>query len=893
MIFTLKRILLFCTVLVSAVLYGQDTATVFDYSKAGEYEVGGVKVEGARFLDSKILVTLSGLVKGEKVKIPGEQIPKAIKVLWKQRLFTNVSIVADKIEDGKIYLTIKVQERPRIARYSLKGIKSSDADEIKKKIELRAGNIFTENMRSMTINAIKNYYIDKGFLSVKVFIDEEKDSILPNSITIKIRVEKGVKVQIDKINFYGSKAFPESKLRNQMKGTHEKPQFDAFNFFHFKKNLAEDSVTVKWYQVPGNLSPLLLWDYWTRHTHVNLNIFRSSKFKRDDYEDDKTKVIEFYNNKGYRDARIVSDSVYLIDDKNMRIDIHVNEGKKYYFRNIYFNGNTKYPDSLLARIVNIKKGEVYSQKLLDERIFMNPNGGDLSSLYMDDGYLFFSVTPLELRVIGDSIDLELRINEGTQATINEVRIMGNTKTNEKVVRRELRTLPGNKFSRTDLIRSQREIINLGYFDPQQLDVVPIPNPENGTVDIEYRVVEKPSDQLELSAGYGGQSTATNTGGLFGTLGVNFTNFSLRNIIDKKAWTPLPSGDGQRFGIRVQSNGRAFQSYSVSFTEPWLGGKKPQSLNIAFNRLRANTFNPLDYSQITGKYFSTSVYAGLGSRLKWPDDFFTGEIGLEFQHYILDNYTSYFTFSNGKAVNINLQLTLSRDSRDLVAPTYYNKGFYVMLQGKFTLPYSYIIPSRMNLNYDDPALSDATRYKWVEFHKWKFMFEWYTPVWKNLVFRASSNLSFLGLYNKRIGYTPFERVELGGDGLSNLNSAAQLGRDIVSLRGYPIVTPTGGAPIFNKFSFELRYPISLNQSATIYALIFADAGNFWTSIGDYKPYDLAKSAGLGVRVFLPMFGLLGFDYGFGWDRDKFGLTPQGSNIFSKYGQFRIILGREPE
>ncbi|MDB5284235.1 MAG: yaeT, partial [Bacteroidota bacterium] len=524
---------------------------------------------------------------------------------------------------------------------------------------------------------------------------------------------------------------------------------------------------------------------------------------------------------------------------------------------------------------------------------MNPNGGDVSSLYMDDGYLFFNVTPMEIRVEGDSIDLELRISEGAQATINKVSIIGNTKTNEKVVRRELRTLPGNKFSRTDLIRSQREIINLGYFDPQQLDVVPIPNPENGTVDIEYRVVEKPSDQLELSAGYGGQSTATNTGGLFGTLGVNFTNFSLKNIGDKKAWTPLPSGDGQRFGIRFQSNGRAFQSYSVSFTEPWLGGKKPQSLNFAFNRLRANTFDPTDYSQIIGKYYSTSVYMGLGTRLKWPDDFFTGEIGLEFQHYILDNYTTYFTFSNGKAINMNLQLTISRDSREMAAPTYYNRGFYFMAQGKFTLPYSYIFPGRKNLNYNDPALPDAEKYKWVEFHKWKFLFEWYTPVWKNLVFRAAANLSFLGLYNKSIGYSPFERVELGGDGLSNLNSAAQLGRDIVSLRGYPIVTPTGGAPIFNKFSLELRYPISLNQSATIYALIFADAGNYWNRIGDYRPYDLAKSAGAGVRVFLPMFGLLGFDYGFGWDRGTFGLTPQGNNIFSKYGQFRIILGKEPE
>ena len=537
---TLKQILLLSSVFISSVIFGQDSIPLFDYSKSAEFEIGDVRVEGAKFLDSKILVTLSGLTKGEKLKVPGDQIPKAIKALWKQKLFTNVSIIADRIVGGKVYLIIRVEERPRISRYSLKGIKTSDADDIKKKIDLRAGSIFTENMKSLTINSIKTYFIDKGFLSVKVTITEQRDTLLANSVLLRINVEKGVKVQIDQINFTGNKVFSEKTLRNKMKETHEKPQFDASGFFKFKRNLAMDSNPQKWYQVLGNIvAPLELWNYWSKHTHVNLNIFSASKFKRDDYEDDKNHVIEFYNNKGYRDAHITSDTFYLEDSKNMVINIKVNEGKKYYFRNIYFNGNTKYPDSILARIVNIKRGEVYSQKLLDERINMNPQGGDLSSLYMDDGYLFFSVSPMEVKIEGDSIDLELRINEGAQATINEVRIVGNTKTNEKVIRRELRTLPGNKFSRSDLIRSQREITNLGYFDAQQLDVVPIPNPENGTVDIEYRVVEKPSDQLELSAGYGGQATATNTGGLFGTLGVNFTNFSIRNIIDKKAWTPLP------------------------------------------------------------------------------------------------------------------------------------------------------------------------------------------------------------------------------------------------------------------------------------------------------------------------------------------------------------------
>lgn len=874
-------------------MLAQQPPAVFDYSKSVEYEIADVKVEGARFLDAGILVNLSGLVKGEKVKIPGEQIPKAIKTLWRQRLFTNVTIEATDIVGDKIYLVIKVEERPRIGPFSFPGLKTSDVDELRKRIPIHGGSIYTENVRSQSINIIKNYYVDKGFLNTEVKILEIADSSMPNSIRLKILVNKGAKVKIEQINITGNSDVPEAVLKRQMKETHERVKFDLDGLFRFKKNFARDSITIKWYQIFGNLSVMRAYDYSSRY--LNLNFFKASKFKRSDYEDDKHKIIEYYNSKGFRDARIISDTTYRDPSggNNLMIDIKVEEGKKYYFRNIYYNGNTKYHDSILAKIVSIKSGEVYNQKVLDERIFMNPNGGDLSSLYMDDGYLFFSVTPMEVKVDGDSIDIELRINEGAQATIGEVRILGNTKTSERVIRRELRTLPGNKFSRTDLIRSQREIINLGYFDPQQMDVVPIPNPEKGTVDIEYRVVEKPSDQLELSAGYGGRATQSSAGGIFGTLGVNFTNFSLRNIADKKSWSPLPSGDGQRLGIRVNSNGRAFQSYSVSFTEPWLGGKKPQSLNFAFNRLRANTFNPLDYTKINGSYYSTSVYVGLGTRLKWPDDFFTAEVGLEFQHYILKNYSTFFIFDNGKATNLNLQLTLSRDSRDLVAPTFYNKGLYFMVQGKFTLPYSLMFNSRKNLDYDNPALPDADRYKFVEFHKWKIMMEWYTPIWKNLVFKASANMGFLGLYNKRVGYSPFERAEFGGDGLSNLNAGTQLGRDIVSFRGYKVMTPTGGSPIYNKFSMELRYPISLNQSATIYALIFADAGNYWTSIREYKPYELARSVGAGVRVFLPMFGLLGFDYGFGVDKARYGQLGGGKNIFSKYGEFRIILGREPD
>lgn len=898
MLFTHGRLMVaFLSITFFSYSYSQAQApNLLDYAKGSEYEIENIRVEGAKYLDGKILVTLSGLAVGDKIKIPGDQIPKAIKTLWKQRLFTNISIDADRIEGDKIALVIKVEERPRVSRYSLKGIKNGEAEELRKKLDLRTGQIFTENLKSITIHTCKDYYVDKGFLSAEVTVEEQTDSILVNSVLVKITIDKGPKVKINHISFYGNREVPESKLKAKMKETHERVKFDLDGLLRFKKNFERDSVKVKWYQAIGNISPTRAWQYMDRH--VNLNVFKSSKFKRDDYEADKDKVIEFYNSKGFRDARIVRDTIYMSDKKNMEIDLYVDEGRKYYFRNIFYNGNTKYPDSLLNKIVSIKKGEVYNQKLLDERIFMNPNGGDLSSLYMDDGYLFFSVTPLEIKVDGDSIDIELRINEGTQATIRDVRIIGNTKTNEKVIRRELRTLPGNKFSRTDLIRSQREIVNLGYFDPAQLDVVPIPNPENGTVDIEYRVVEKPSDQLELSAGWGGQGRA---GGLFGTLGVNFTNFSIKNIIDKKAWTPLPSGDGQRLSVRINSNGRSFQSYSVSFTEPWLGGKKPLSLDIAFNRLRANTFGDvLDINKITGRYFSTSLYVGITTRLKWPDDFFTVSAGLEFQHYILDNYGAFFIFDNGRSTNLNAQLTLARDSRVQSAPTFNESGIYMMIQGKFTPPYTamfptsrYTYPSKQEKDFAN--LPDAERYRFVEFHKWKFEFEWYIPLIKSkkLVLKTSTLMGFLGLYNPKLGYSPFERVEFGGDGLSNLNQGTQLGRDIISMRGYDVVTPQGGSAIYNKYSVELRYLFSGSQSATIYALLFADAGNYWTSIRNYKPYDLARSVGVGVRVFLPMFGLLGFDYGFGFDRNKFGPEPAGKNVFAKYGKFRIILGREPQ
>ncbi|MBS1623904.1 MAG: outer membrane protein assembly factor [Bacteroidetes bacterium] len=884
-----------CMMLSLPVAAQTDTITnvYIDYNTPREYTIAHITVKGTENLDKSILISLSGLRQGEKIKIPGEDISKAIKNLWKQRLFTDVSVDIEKVVGDEIFLQINVQDRPRIGSYSLKGIKNADVEELKKKLDLRAGIIFSDNLKKKSIEVIRNYYIDKGFLNVVVAVRETPDTTRSlarrNSTLVNFYIDKGAAVKIRSINFEGVSAFTEPMLKHKMKETKERVKFQMDSILRFRSNFKKFGYHPKWYTVPGSLSPVSWYSYLEHF--VNLNVFKASKFRRKEFEEDKKKVIEFYNTKGYRDARIVYDTVYREDPQNLVINIKIDEGRKYYFRNIFFNGNTKYPDSLLAKIINIHRGEVYNAHALEEKLFSNPNGGDVSSLYMDDGYLFFSITPAEVRVEGDSIDVELRISEGPQATINEVRIMGNTKTNEKVIRRELRTLPGNKFSRSDLIRSQREIINLGYFDPQQLDVVPIPNAENGTVDIEYRVTEKPSDQLELSAGYGGSNY-----GLTGTLGVTFTNFSLRNIINKKSWNPLPSGDGQRLSVRVQSGGKMSQFYTLSFTEPWLGGKKPNSLTFAFNRTNIYSYdNGLTYAS-TGHYFSTGGTVSWATRLKKPDDFFTFEAALTYQYYQIVNssYLPIFSYDNGSGAgnshNLNLSLILSRNSLDQVLYPKHGSSFMLSVTG--TLPYSRMFPGRMRINYSDTNVTPEQRYKYIEFFKVKFFADWYTTIYQNLVFRASAKFGFLGTYNSQLGLSPFERFEVGGDGISTYSI---LGKEIVRLRGYDVISPTSppatiaGAAIFNKFTAEIRYPISLNPSATIFALAFLEGGNTWQNIRDYRPYMLNKSVGIGVRVFLPMFGLLGLDYGFPLDKV---IYSSGSKA-NPNGRINIVLGQEPE
>ncbi len=798
---------------------GQDKV---DYAAPKQYEIGGITVSGTRYLDKKVLVLLSGLSVGEKIQVPGEAITEAIRKLWDQGLFSDVNLRATKIVDGKIFLDIELEERPRLSKFALKGVKKGDANDIRESIRLIKGKVVTENIIVSTENIIRNHFIDKGFLNVEVVTEEEKDTTLPNSIILKFNVDKGKKVKINKIIFRGNEEVKKGKLARSMKETKQK----------------------RW------------WRVW-----------KASKFLDYEYDNDKKMLIAKYNQLGYRDARIISDTVYKVNKRNVNIEINLEEGRKYYFRNITWAGNTKYSSEVLGKVLGIKKGDVYDQSRLEANLFMNPNGRDVSSLYLDDGYLFFNVEPVEVLVVNDSIDLEMRIREGKQATINKVTVVGNTKTNDHVIMREIRTKPGQLFSRADIIRSQRELSQLGYFNAETLGVEPKPNPADGTVDIVYTVEEKPSDQIELSGGWG-------AGRIVGTLGVSFNNFSLRNVVKKGAWRPLPAGDGQRLSLRAQSNGLFFQSYNFSFMEPWLGGNKPNALSVsAYHSVQSNGLQRgaegRESIRITG------VSVGLGSRLKWPDDFFSMRHELNYQNYILENYPLISGFSNGNSHTFSYRLTLSRNSiGDPIFPTY---GSILTGSVEATPPFSHMT------GLDAKNAEPSEKYQLIEYHKWKFDAKWYISLAKNLVIETKMQYGFLGHYNRDLGAAPFERFYLGGDGLSGFGLD---GREIFALRGYDnnSLSPRVGGTIFTKYGAEVRYRISPNPQATVYVLAFAEAGDSWLTFEEFKPFQLKKSAGLGVRIFLPMFGLLGLDYGWRFDD-----VPGYPNMAP--GQFHFSIGQQ--
>jgi outer membrane protein insertion porin family len=842
------------------------------------YELGGYTISGTQYLDQDILKTYTGLVVGQKINIPGEEIGKAINALWKQGLFADIKVNITNLVGSTIFLDIVLTERPRLGKWTYRGIGKGDAEDLNKKIQLIKGKVFTENLKTNSIQSIKDYYFEKGYTAVDVRCFENKDTITKNTINLLYTVSKGHKVKIEDIYFLDNNNVPSSKLRRLMKDTKERVRLRPFT----KSDLLaiSKSTPKSFFNGLYNLTlPNLRDAMWSR---FRLNIFSASKYRREDFDGDKQKIIDYYNSKGFRDAECVGDSTYKNANGNLIITLKINEGKKYYYRNFFWKGNTKYTDKELSNVLGIKRGDIYNKTELDSRLNMNQSSTDVSSLYMDDGYLFFQITPSEIAVDNDSIDMEIRIYEGKQATINKIIIKGNEKTNENVIRREIRTIPGQKFSRSDIVRSNREIATLGYFNQEKIGITPIPHPENGTVDIEYTVEEKSTDQIELQAGYGGAYT-----GLIGTLGFNFTNFSSKNLFKAKAWDPLPSGDGQKLGLRIQSTGKIYQSGSLSFTEPWLGGKRPNSLSVAFFGTNYNT----TVSNVAGNQLTLGLSASIGKRLKFPDDYFTWINGVNIERYYLKNQsTAYIPISNGSANNFNFEQTIARTS--INQPLYPQSGSKVSLSLKITPPYSLF----NGLNYN--TISDAKRYEFVEYHRWRFTSEWFTPLEKSkkLVLRTAAKFGFLGNFNNATGSSPFERFQVGGDGITGYR---QYGLEIIALRGYDVFTSTRNAALFNKFTMELRYPISLNPSSTIYAQAFVEGANAWSSFKNYDPFKINRSAGLGLRVFLPMFGLLGVDYGIRFDNyyDSSGnihpgITNKGTKL-GDAGKFNIILGFEPE
>lgn len=839
-----KIIVAIALILNSLQLFAQTTSDIkIDYSRPKEYEIGGISVSGVKYLNQTVLVNLSGLQVGQKITVPGDDITHALNKLWKHGLFGDVQIYVTKIVDDKIYLDIYLKERPRLSKVEFSGISKSQGDDLRDEIKLTRGSQITDDMISSAKKKIKEFYVKKGFYDAQISVKQIDDTVMPNTVILQFNIKKNSRIKIKSITFEGNEVIASRKLRRAMKGTKQKT----------------------WY-----------------------NIFRSSKYIESKYDEDKGKVISKYNELGYRDANIVFDTVYRNDDKTMNINIKVEEGNKYYFRNIEWVGNTKYPSEMLSAQLEIEKGDVFDQSRLDKRLYGEENA--VSALYLDRGYLFFQAVPVEVQVDNDSIDLQIRIYEGKQARINNVVIHGNDRTNEYVIRREVWTHPGELFSKSDVQRTIRELATLGYFDPEKLDVKPIPNQADGTVDLEYTVVERASDQIELSGGWGG-------GMVIGTLGLSFTNFSIQNIFDLNSYSPLPTGDGQKLSIRAQTSGKHYRSMSFSFTEPWLGGRRPNSLSLSFYhtvRSSSNVYktNIAQYMKITG------CAIGLGRRLSWPDNYFTLYNELSYQRYNIKNYAVLSEFSTGVSNNLSITTVIARNSLD--QQLYPRRGANISLSIQLTPPYSLMRKSefwelsneeKKDLDNDSRSIREEEmrrKYKLIEFHKWKFKADWFNAIYGNLVLRTNFEFGLLGYYNSRWGYSPFESFQLGGDGMQGGNY--YYGYDVIPLRGYDNGNNGNGSltaypqgNVYQKLSVELRYPLTMKESATIWAAAFFDAGNSWYEMKDYNPYSLYRSAGVGVRFYLPMLGLLGLDWGYGFDSNPRNPGSNGSQFAFTIGQ----------
>jgi outer membrane protein insertion porin family len=792
------------------------SADSLSYLNPRDYIIGGISVAGTKYLDKDILLQISKLTKGDRITLPGDASAKVIKDLWEQGLFDDVKLNITKINLDTVYLEIAIQERPRLSRLHLTGIRKGEIEDITKKLNDKTGKIVNENLLNTTTAIIKRHFYEKGYLNTTVTIKQRVDPGDANSVILDVAVDKKQKVMIAHVYFEGNKAFSSSKLKKYLKDTREKKVY---------------------------------------------HIFGSKKFKQDKYDEDKQNLVEKMQGEGYRDAEVIADSVWKNDERTVNVKLKVYEGPKYYFGKINWSGNARYSADILQKILRIKKGDVFSEEELNKRLSgPTQNSDDLSSLYLNDGYLTYQADPVQTRIYNDTIDLDIRIYEGPQYTINRIILKGNDVTNDKVVLRELTTKPGQKFSKEAIVRSTREISQLGNFDETKID----PKPTNiqqadGTVDIVYNVVEKPSDQIELSGGFGG-------GQLVGTLGLTFNNFSLRNIFNLKAYKPLPKGDGQKLSLRGQANGKNYQNYSFTFSEPWLGGKKPIYFALsAYTQLSS-----------TGSYYAKSdpnynflringVGVTLGKRLRFPDNYFQLNYSLNFDHYKLDNFTGYL-FSNGTSYNIKLTQELSRNSLD--APIFPTQGSNIKFTVQVTPPYS----AFNSVNYK--IATPEERYHFVEYHKWKFDAQWFQRIYGKLVLMSQTRFGFLGSYSSVVGQSPFERFKLGGDGMQSYQFLQ--GSEIIGMRGYQnfSIVPNGsrytadnnpGSPIYNKYTMEIRHPITASQSATIFVLAFAEGGNVWSNFKDFNPFNVKRSVGVGARIFLPIFGLLGLDYGYGFDK----------------------------
>ena len=787
-----------------------------------DYEVAGITVSGAQDLDPNVVIMLTNIRVGDNIQFPDPKISDAIRTLWRQQLFENITFSVVNKSGRKVYLDIRLQELPKMSKYFITGVKKSWKDDIREELDLRAGKVVNENLVVMSRNKIQSYFREKGYLNATVDITQERDSSFNNAVILGFRVKPGSRVKIGEIVFVGNESVSDKVLLKAMKNTKMKGKA----------------------------------------------IFKVSKLRKKEYSEDMRALVAKYNSMGYRDARIIRDTNYRIDEELINIEITLEEGRKYYFGDITFVGNTKYDTPLLRSILKINRGDIYDSQHLNERVSFDPNGNDVASIYLNNGYLFSQVVPIEKNVQNDTIDIEVRIQEGRQATIRKVSITGNERTNDHVIYREVRTRPGDLFSKAMIQRTIRELSQLGYFDQTQIGVNPVPDPQTGTVDLEYTVVEKSTSQLELQGGWGANRVV-------GTLGLNFNNFSAKNVGNKRAWQPLPTGDGQTINIRAQSNGLYFQSYNASFTEPWLGGKKPNSFTgTIYHNVQSNGVQASDPNRQS--LLITGINFGLGQRLKWPDDYFTLYQGLEFRRFNLNNFpTGFLNYNKGISNNVNYKFTLGRNNTDV--PIFPTRGSQISFAAELTPPFSLL---RDDIDYK--SLSSEERFKLVEYHKWKLNADWFAPITSKFVIRTHGEFGYLGSYNKDLGLPPFERFYVGGDGLANFVID---GREIIGLRGYTnnSITPGGGGALYNKYVFEMRYIIANNPSAQVFPLIFMEGGNNYDNFWDYRAFNLKRSAGAGLRIYMPMFGLMGVDVAYGFDPEPNGAAASGWQTHFIIGQ----------